>query len=110
MQDAYELRASARPPETLPKMADEEAREFGRIWGMMWCTGHGVSKWKLRMGTYATVNEGRRAWDCVRYYTFAGPSDEPAGFNFAISPALFAESRPVQFRDQETGQAGHPES
>lgn len=51
-------------------------------------------KWKLWMGTYTTVEEGRRACDCARYYTHSGP-DEPAGFYFADSPALLADLGPL---------------
>jgi hypothetical protein len=44
-------------------------------------------KWKLWMGTYATVDEGRRACDCARYYA----GQDKGGFYFKDSPALFEE-------------------
>jgi len=39
------------------------------------------------MGTYATVDEGRRACDCARFYA----GQDKGGFYFKDSPALFGE-------------------
>jgi hypothetical protein len=48
-------------------------------------------KWKLWMGTYATVEEGRRACDCARFYA----GQEKGGFYFKDSPALFGDLGPL---------------
>lgn len=48
-------------------------------------------KWKLWMGTYATVDEGRRACDCARFYA----GQDKGGFYFKDSPALFSELGPL---------------
>jgi hypothetical protein len=43
------------------------------------------------MGTYATVDEGRRACDCARFYA----GQDKGGFYFKDSPALFSELGPL---------------
>ncbi|KAG0579039.1 hypothetical protein KC19_4G067600 [Ceratodon purpureus] len=48
-------------------------------------------KWKLWMGTYATVEEGRRACDCARFYA----GQDKGGFYFKDSPALFGDLGPL---------------
>lgn len=48
-------------------------------------------KWKLWMGTYGTVDEGRRACDCARFYA----GQDKGGFYFKDSPALFNELGPL---------------
>ncbi|XP_024392441.1 uncharacterized protein [Physcomitrium patens] len=48
-------------------------------------------KWKLWMGTYSTVDEGRRACDCARFYA----GQDKGGFYFKDSPALFGELGPL---------------
>lgn len=48
-------------------------------------------KWKLWMGTYLTIDEGRRACDCARYYA----GHDKGGFYFKDSPALFQELGPL---------------
>jgi hypothetical protein len=51
-------------------------------------------KWKLWMGTYATADEARRAFDCARFYTCTDP-DAPDDFYFTDSPALFGKLGPL---------------
>lgn len=48
-------------------------------------------KWKLWMGTYLTVEEGRRACDCARFYA----GQEKGGFYFKDSPSLFEQQGPL---------------
>ena len=48
-------------------------------------------KWKLWMGTYATVEEGRRACDCARFYA----GQDKGGFYFKDSPTLFGDLGPL---------------
>lgn len=47
--------------------------------------------WKMWMGTYATVEEARRACDCARFYA----GEDKGGFYFKDSPSLFAELGPL---------------
>ncbi len=49
-------------------------------------------KWKLWMGTYVDLEQGKRAIDAARFYT--GQEDGP--FWFADSPAIFRELGPLR--------------
>lgn len=49
-------------------------------------------KWKMWMGTYASVDEAWRAYDCAMFY--AG-QDNLGGFYIEDSAALFAEQGPL---------------
>ncbi len=48
-------------------------------------------KWKLWMGTYLDLEQGKRAIDAARYYT----GQENGPFWFADSPAIFREQGPL---------------
>jgi hypothetical protein len=88
-----------KPAENLKQDSDigDKGKEIGRVryrenlgkYAAEYRSPH--FKWKLWMGTYSTIDEARRAWDCAQFYAGQNKGE----FYFKDSPALFAELGPL---------------
>lgn len=97
----WDFCSEEQPPVENSKIAESPKEETGLKEGGVryrkklekWVVEYRPSrfKWKLWMGTYMTVEEGRRACDCARFYA----GQEKGGFYFKDSPSLFEQQGPL---------------